>query len=149
MTTTLMLRIASLISLVFAAGHSMAGLQRWSPMGDNVVLTAMTNVHFDMMGVSRSYLDLFLGLGWTISVFLLLQAALLWQMASLARMSAAQVRPIIVTFMLATVATGILSGLYIFAVPALFCGALLIALAAAYWTARKAPAGAAVSAGRQ
>jgi hypothetical protein len=140
MTTTSMLRIASLIALLFAAGHSMGGLQNWSPMGENAVLTAMTNVHFDVMGQSRSYLDFFLGLGWSISVFLLLQAVLLWQMASLARTNAAQVRPMIVTFMLATLTSGIIAWVFIFPVPALFCAALLIALAAAYWTARSAPA---------
>jgi hypothetical protein len=140
MTTTLALRIASFISLLFAAGHSVGGLQKWSPIGDSAVLTAMTNTHFDVMGLSRSYLDLYLGMGWTVSVFLLLQAVLLWQMASLARVNAAQVRPMIAAFMLATLATGILSWLYIFAVPALFCGALVIALAAAYWTARDVPA---------
>jgi hypothetical protein len=139
MTTTSMLRIASSISLLFAAGHSVGGLQKWSPVRDNPVLTAMTDVHFPIMGVSRSYLDLFLGLGWSISVFLLLQAVLLWQMASLARTNEAQVRPMIATFMLATVASGIIAWLYIFPVPALFSVALLVALAAAYWAARGAP----------
>jgi hypothetical protein len=137
MTTMLMLRIAAAISLLFAAGHSIGGLQKWSPTPDNEVLTAMTDVHFDVMGLSRSYLDLYLGLGWTVSVFLLLQAVLLWQMAALARANAAQIRPMIAAFMLATVATGIISWLYIFAVPASFCVALLIALAGAYWTSRK------------
>jgi hypothetical protein len=138
MTTRLMLRLASLISLLFAAGHSAGGLQKWSPTPANDVLTAMTDRHFDMMGMSRSYLDLYLGLGWSISVFLLLQAVLLWQMATLARTNAAQLRPMIGAFMVATAASGILAWLYIFAVPALFCGALLIALAAAYWTAARA-----------
>lgn len=141
MTTTLLLRISALISLLFAAGHSAGGLQKWSPTPDNPVLTAMTDVRFDMMGMSRSYLDLYLGLGWSISVFLLLQAVLLWQMAALARTNPAQLRPMIAAFMLATAATGLIAWLYIFAVPALFSLALLVALAGAYWTAR-APTGA-------
>lgn len=33
MTTTLLLRIASVISLIFAVGHSLGGLRKWSPMG--------------------------------------------------------------------------------------------------------------------
>jgi hypothetical protein len=141
MTTTFMLRIASSISLLFAAGHSMGGLQKWSPTDEgNPVLTAMTDTHFPIMGVSRSYLDLYLGLGWSVSVYLLLQTVLLWQMASLARANAARVRPMIVTFILATLASGIIAWEFIFPVPALFCVALLIALAAAYWTARDAPA---------
>src|SRR5262249_16620078 len=65
MTTTLLLRIASVVSLVFTAGHSLGGLRKWSPMGDNDVLRAMTAVRFDTMGANRSYLDFFLGFGWS------------------------------------------------------------------------------------
>ena len=53
MTTTLLLRIASVISLIFGAGHTMGGLRKWSPMGDNAVLRAMTDVRFDTMGANR------------------------------------------------------------------------------------------------
>jgi len=73
MTTTLLLRIASVISLVFTAGHTLGGLRKWSPMGENEVLKAMTDVRFDTMGANRSYLDFFMGFGWSISVFMLLR----------------------------------------------------------------------------
>ena len=140
MTTTLALRICALISLLFTLGHSAGGLQKWSPNADNPVLRAMTDVHFDMMGMSRSYLDLYLGLGWTISIAMLLQTALLWQLASLARTEAARVRPMIATFLLATLASGIIAWLLIFPVPVIFCAVLTAALAFAYWTAGRAPA---------
>jgi hypothetical protein len=52
-TPTLLLRIASLISLLFTAGHTMGGLRKWSPMGDNAVLKAMTDVRFDTMGANH------------------------------------------------------------------------------------------------
>jgi len=139
MTTTLTLRIAALISLLFTIGHSLGGLQKWSPNEHNPVLTAMTDVRFDMMGMSRSYLDLYLGLGWTLSIFMLLQTALLWQMGTLARTNAAQVRPMILAFLLATLAGGVIAWQLIFPVPVIFCAVLLLALAAAYWTARNAP----------
>jgi hypothetical protein len=135
MTTTRMLRIAALISLLFALGHSLGGLSHWSPMGDNAVLKAMTDVRFETMGVSRSYLDLYMGLGWSISVFMLLQTALLWQMASLARADAARVRPMIAAFALATLVSGIIAWRLILPVPTLFSAALLAALVAAYATA--------------
>ncbi len=132
MTRTLLLRIASVISLLFTAGHSMGGLKKWSPMGENEVLRSMATVHFDTMGVSRSYLDFFRGFGWSISIAMLLQTALLWQMASLARNNAAQVRPMIVAFALATLASGAIAWRFIFPVPALFCLVLLAVLVAAY-----------------
>ena len=130
--TTLLLRIASVISLLFAAGHSLGGLKKWSPMGENEVLKAMTAVRFETMGANRSYLDFFMGFGWSLSVAMLLQTVLLWQMASLARTDVAHVRPMIAVFALATLASGVISWRFLFPVPALFSGVLLIALLAAY-----------------
>ena len=132
MTTAVLLKISAVISLLLAIGHSFGGTKRWSPMGDNEVLKAMETVRFDTMGVNRSYLDFFLGFGWSLSVGMLLQSALLWQLASLARSNAAQVRPMIAAFALATLAGGAIAWSFIFPVPALFSGAILIALVAAY-----------------
>jgi hypothetical protein len=132
MTTTLLLRIASVISLVFTAGHTLGGLRKWSPMGENEVLKAMTEVRFDTMGANRSYLDFFMGFGWSISVLMLLQTVLLWQLASLARADPDRVRPMIAVFGLATLATGVIAWRFIFPIPALFSSALLIMLLAAY-----------------
>ena len=132
MTTTLLLRLASAIALLFALGHSFGGTTRWSPMGENAVLKAMATVRFDTMGANRSYLDLYMGFGWSLSVALLLQAALLWQIAALARSNSAQVKPIIATFALATLASGVIAWLFIFPVPALFSLVLLLVLVAAY-----------------
>jgi hypothetical protein len=130
--TTLLLRIASVISLLFTAGHTLGGLKKWSPMGENEVLKAMTTVRFETMGANRSYLDFFMGFGWSISVAMLLQTVLLWQMASLARTDVAPVRPKIAVLALATLASGVIAWRFIFPVPALFSGVLLIALVAAY-----------------
>ena len=132
MTTTLLLRIASIISLLFTAGHTLGGLQKWSPMGENEVLKAMTKVRFDVMGTNRSYLDFFMGFGWSISVFMLLQTVLLWQLAALAGTEPARVRPMIAAFGLATLAGGVIAWRFIFPIPALFSGALFIVLLAAF-----------------
>ena len=136
--TTTWLRIASVISLLFTVGHTMGGVKRWSPMGDNAVLQQMTVVRFDVMGASRSYLDFYMGFGWSLSVAMVLQTVLLWQMASLARTNASGVRPMIAVFALATLATTIIAWRFIFPVPALFSVALLVPLVAAYVTAGRA-----------
>ena len=136
MTTTLLLRIASVISLVFTAGHTAGGLRQWSPMGDNAVLKAMTDYRFDTMGANRSYLDFFMGFGWSISVFMLMQTILLWQLASLARADPARLRPIIAAFAIATIGSGLIAWRFIFPVPALFSSLLAIALVLAYVVAR-------------
>ena len=135
MTTRLMLRIASVISLLFAIGHSLGGLSKWSPPGDTPVLRAMAGSRFDVMGSSRSYLDLYVGLGWSISVYMLLQTLLLWQLAGMARTDAARVKPMIAAFALATLASGLVACFFIFLVPVLFSAALFVALVLA-WLAR-------------
>jgi hypothetical protein len=135
-TTTLLLRIASVIALIFTAGHTMGGLRTWSPMGDNAVLTAMTNVRFNTMGANRSYLDFFMGFGWSISVFMLMQTILLWQLASLARTDPARLRPMIAVIALATIASGVIAWRFIFPVPAIFSGLLALALVLSYIAAR-------------
>jgi hypothetical protein len=136
MTTTLFLRTASVISLIFTLGHTAGGLRKWSPMGDNEVLRAMTAVRFDTMGANRSYLDFYMGFGWSIAVAMVMQTVLLWQMASLARTDPVSVRPMIAVIALATVASGVIAWRFIFPVPALFSSALVIALAAAFVVAR-------------
>lgn len=95
-------------------------------------MKAMTDVHFDAMGANRSYLDFFMGFGWSLSVGMLLQSILLWQMATLARTDAASVRPTIAVFALAQIASGIIAWRFIFPVPALFSVMLLMPLVAAF-----------------
>jgi hypothetical protein len=128
MPTTRLLRAASILSLLIAAGHSLGGLKKWSPMGANEVLNAMGSVRFQAMGVSRSYLDFYLGFGWSLSVAMLMQAALLWQLASLARTNGPQVRAMIVVFALAALATAVISWRMILPLPAVLSALLLLLL---------------------
>lgn len=137
MRTVLLLRIASVISALFTAGHSLGGLKQWSPMGATKVLWQMATIRFETMGVSRSYLDFYTGFGWSISVVMVLQTVLLWQLASIARREVALVRPMIAAFILATIASGIIAWRFIFPVPALFSLALLVPLTWAYVAARQ------------
>ena len=139
MTATLLLRIAAIISLLFTAGHTLGGRTKWSPMGDNAVLRAMTDVRFQAMGANRSYLDFFMGFGWSLSVSMLLQSILLWQMATLARTDAAKVRPMIAVFAVAQLVSVVIAWRFIFPLPALFALVLFAALAAAFFAAGQAP----------
>jgi hypothetical protein len=139
MTPTLWLRIAAVVQLLFAVGHTLGGRKRWSPMGDNDVLRQMTSVRFDTMGANRSYLDFFMGFGWSLSVLMLLQAVLLWQIASFARTDPASARPMIGAFVVATIATGVIAWRFIFPIPALFSVAVVIALVIAYAVAGGPP----------
>ena len=122
MSSTLFLRIASIVSLLFAAGHTMGGTQSWSPPGRTEVLRAMRSFRFDAEGARRSYHHLDLGSEFfTISVYMLLQAVLLWQVATIARSEPCpRVRPLIASFFLASLASAFVSWRFIFAIPVVF-----------------------------
>ena len=136
MSATLWLRISSAIALLFAAGHSLGGLKQWSPMGDNAVLKAMRDTRFETMGVSRSYLDFYMGFGHSLAVLQLMLSVLLWQLGKVALTQPASVRPMIATIALATLANGAIAWRFIFPLPALFSLALLTSLAIAFVVAR-------------
>ena len=114
----------------------MGGLKQWSPMGGNPVLKSMTEVRFDTMGANRSYLDFFMGFGWSISVFMLMESILLWQLATLAKAEPARLRSMILVITLATAGTGVIAWRFLFPVPALFSAVLVVTLALAYVTAQ-------------
>lgn len=137
MKPSLLLRVASILTLLFAVGHSLGGLSLWSPAGETEVLGAMRSFHFDASGVSRTYLDFYLGFGFILSVYLLAQAVVLWQLASLARTDANRLRPLIGTFFLASVVSAFLSWRYIFLVPVVSFLVIAVCLGLAFYAAGK------------
>jgi hypothetical protein len=136
MRPSVMLRVASVISLLFAAGHMLGGLRSWSPPGDTEVLRAMRAFRFDAEGVSRTYWDFYVGFGHMISVFLLAQAVLLWQLGTLAKTAPIRVRPIVAVFVVAALATAVLAWKFFFAVPLMLALAIAACLGVAWFLLR-------------
>jgi hypothetical protein len=137
MKPAILLRITSIISLLFAVLHTIGGADSWSPVGETDVLRAMRSYHFNAGGVSRTYLDFYLGLGFSVGVFLLLQAVLLWQLAALARADSIRIRPMVVSFIVASLACAFLSWKFIFVVPAIFSVVIAALLGLAFYAAGK------------
>ena len=132
MAPKLLLRIASCISFLFATGHSLGGLSRWSPMCGNAVIETMRDVRFAVMGVHRSYLDFFMGFGWSLSIGMLLQATLLWFIATLAERDPMLARPMIAAFALNCAASVVITFVWLFPLPAVFAAVLLVPLVLAW-----------------
>jgi len=135
MKPSLLLRIASILALLFAAGHTSGGLSSWSPAGETDVLRAMRSFHFDAAGVSRTYLDFYLGFGFVNGVFLLMQAVVFWQLASIAKTDAFRVRPLIGSFLLANAVSAFLAWRFIFVVPVVSFAAIAACLGLAFYSA--------------
>jgi hypothetical protein len=134
MSTSRWLRISSIVSLLFAAGHTLGGMKDWSPTGETAVLTSMRTYRLEVQGVSRSYLDFYRGFGFSLSVFLVLQTVVLWQLSTIAATEPLRVRPIIASFALASVVGGIITWTFIFPVPAAFSAILTVCLALAFFS---------------
>jgi hypothetical protein len=132
MKTVLFLRSASVISFLFAAGHTLGGRNDWTFTGAREVLQPMRTFQIQTMGVTRTYMDFYRGFGFTISVYLLLQAVVLWQLASMARTNRAQVRSIILSVLVAQLVNSFLTWRFIFPVPAVFGMVVLAFLIAAF-----------------
>jgi hypothetical protein len=135
------LRVAAVLTLLYCAGHTIG--MPWTPYTDTEatsVLETMKGHTFDEQGFKGTYWDLYFGFGLIISVYLLLQAVLLWQVASLAKTEATRVRPIVVAFLIAFVVNAALSWKYFFVVPVALAGLTATCLAVALVLAGRAPA---------
>ncbi len=73
-------------------------------------------MHFNVAGAGRSYGDFHQGFGLAISVLLAVEAVLLWQLATLARVGA-RYRAMGVTHLAGFVLLGLVATRYIFALP--------------------------------
>ena len=126
------LRAASSIALLYCAGH-MAGMP-WTPVTgprEAALLEAMKSDSFEVMGGLRTYWDFYIGFGAIIGGFLALQAIVLWQVASLARVNAKQVRPIVAAFLVSFVANAAITWKFFFPVPVILAAATALCLACA------------------
>ena len=138
MKPTTFLRIASIITLLYCAGHTLG--MPWTPaLGPDElpVIEGMKSHSFDAAGSTRTYWDFYFGFGIISSVYLILQSVVLWQLGSLAKTEAFRFRPIIGTFFVAFVINAILGWMYFFIIPVSMAAAISVCLALAFITASK------------
>lgn len=137
MSTTLLLRIASVVTLLFAVGHSMGA--PWTPVDGPApasVVEAMKSVAFDAMGSSRTFWDFYFGFGVSISIYLMVQAAVLWLLATLAKTQPNSVRPFVVILLVAYAANVYVTWRYFFLIPLVLAIIMVICLVLALVASR-------------
>src|ERR1700689_2775586 len=83
MKASLFYRIAAVLLLFFAVGHTLGFRQSDPSWGVDALLGSMRSIHFDVQGFSRTYWDFFVAAGFSVSVFYLFSAILAWQLAGL------------------------------------------------------------------
>lgn len=141
LSVTPLLRIASIATLLYAAGHT-SGMPWLSPPSEQTSALAhdLRSHNFDVMGANRTVWDFHLGFGLIISLDLLILAVVLWQLATLARSAPALTRPLLATYAVAFLGNALLAGRYFFVVPTVMALFICLCLALAFVAARPGPA---------
>jgi hypothetical protein len=137
MKASVFYRIASVLLLLFAVGHTLGFRQSDPTWGVDALLGSMRSIHFDVQGFSRTYWDLFVAAGFSVGVFYLFAAILAWQLGSLSAATLALMRGTAWAFALCFAAITVVSWRYLFLIPIAFSIVITLCLAAAAWLSAK------------
>ena len=137
MRASMFYRIAAVVLLLFAAGHTLGFRQSDPAWGVDSLLASMRSIHFDVQGFNRSYWDLFEAAGFSVGVFYLFAAILAWQLGGLPAASLALMRGTAWAFALCFAAITVVSWRYLFILPIAFSIVITICLAVAAWLSTK------------
>ena len=138
MKTAILLRIASVLTVIFCVGHTYATLG--APLrnpGEAAVFMAMQSYKLKLLGAIRTHWDFYRGFSILFGVTLLLLAVLLWQLSMTAKTDPLATRPLVASLLAGYLAFTIVGGLYFFIAPAAFSAAVAICLALALTSAKK------------
>jgi hypothetical protein len=117
MTSTLLLRIASGLTLLHAVLHTIGGVFGKPAPGAEATVALMQANQFPVMGSMRTYWDFYHGMGLAGSISMVAEAVVFWQLGELAKSDAGRLRPILATFALAYLVMALNSAAYFFAGP--------------------------------
>src|SRR5229473_2871942 len=139
MKASLLYRIASVLLLLFAIGHTLGFRQSDPAWGVDTLLGSMRSIHFDAQGFSRTYWDFFSAFGLFFSVFLLFAAVLAWQLGGLPAETLAVMRVTAWALAISFASVTALSFRYAFTTPIVFSTLITMCLIAAAWLSAKKP----------
>jgi hypothetical protein len=137
MRASLFYRVAAVLLLLFAAGHTFGFRQSDPAWGVDALLGSMRSIHFDVQGFSRSYWDLFLAAGYCVGVFYLFAAILAWQLGGLPADALKRMRGVAWAFALCFAAITGISWKFLFILPIVFSAVNTLCLTAAAWLSSK------------
>jgi len=136
---SLLYRIAAVVLVVFALGHTLGFRQNNPEWGAGAVIDAMRSIHFDAQGFRRTYWDFFSAFGLFFSVFLLFAAVLAWQLSGLPAEIFARMRGTAWALAIGFVVVTALSLKYAFTLPIVFSTVVTLCLIAGAWLSAKEP----------
>jgi hypothetical protein len=137
MKASIFYRIAAVLLLLFAVGHTLGFRQSDPQWGVDALLASMRSIHFDVLGSNRTYWDLFEAAGFSVGVFYLFAAILAWQLGGLPPATLELMRGTAWAFALCFAAITVVSWRYLFIIPIAFSLVITLCLTAAAWLSAK------------
>jgi hypothetical protein len=137
MSASMFYRIAAVLLLLFAVGHTLGFRQSDPQWGVDALLSSMRSVHFEVQGFNRTYWDLFVAAGFCVGIFYLFAAILAWQLARLPAATLALMRGTAWAFAVCFAAVTLVSWRYLFMLPVAFSILITLCLSAAAWLSAK------------
>jgi hypothetical protein len=132
-------RVAAVLLLLFAVGHSLGFRQGDPAWGAGPLIASMQSLHFNAQGFNRTYWDFFSAFGFFFSVFLLFSAVVAWQLGGVpAGNFGPFMRRTAWALAICFVAITVLSWRYAFTIPVVFSTVITVCLIAAAWLSPKA-----------
>ena len=133
MKASMFYRIAAVLLLLFAVGHTLGFRQSDPKWGVDALLGSMRSIHFDVQGFHRSYWDLFVAAGFSVGLLYLFAAILAWQLGNLPAATLALMRGTAWAFALCFAAITVVSWIYLFIIPIAFSIVITSCLTVAAW----------------
>jgi hypothetical protein len=137
LNASILYRIASVLLLLFAVGHTVGFLQIDPRWGVDAMIKEMRSIRFDVLGSNRTYWDFYVGFGLFVSVLLVFLAVLTWQLSSLPAATLASMRGTAWSLVICFGAVSILSLRYFFIIPIVFSVLIFLCLTSAAWLSAK------------
>lgn len=137
MKASMFYRIAAVLMLFFAIGHTLGFRESDPNWGVDALLGSMRSIHFDVQGFNRTYWDLFVAAGFSVGVFYLFAAILAWQLGGLPAATLALMRGTVWAFALCFAAITAVSLRYLFILPIAFSIVVTLCLTVAAWLSTK------------
>jgi len=133
MKASVFYRIAAVLLLLFAVGHTLGFRQSDPSWGVDALLSSMRTIHFGVQGFHRSYWDFFVAAGFSVGVLYLFAAILAWQLGGLPAATLARMRATTWAFALCFAAIAVVSWIHLFIIPIAFATLITLCLTAAAW----------------
>jgi len=141
MRPTWLYRLAAVLLVLFAFGHTVGFRQVDPSWGIDAMVAQMKGMSFHVQGMRRTYWDFFVGFGLFVSILQLFAAVVAWQLAGLDPPTLKRLPQIRWGFALAFAGVAGLSWLYFFPVPLVFSLAITLCLVLAAYFGARPPAG--------